>query len=105
ANVDPPPADTKMEWLPLGTWAVSSKQDDDNPSSVLQIAVSKQGIVSGTWYNRATDQSSDVQGRVDPDTQRVALHKPDQPDMVLEVGVYNLTQAATPCLIHFGTLN
>lgn len=104
AEVQPPPADKQIEWLPLGTFALSSKKDDDNPSTVLQLAVSKDGLVSGVWYNRATDTSAPVEGRVDPDTQRIALRKPDEPDTVLEVGVYNLTQVATPCLIHFGTL-
>jgi hypothetical protein len=105
AEVTPPPQNTKIDWLPLGTFALSSKKDDDNPSTVVQLALSKQGLVSGTWYNRATDKSSEVEGKVDPDTQRLALRKPDQPDVVLEVGVYNLTQEATPCLMHFGTLN
>jgi hypothetical protein len=105
ATVDnPPPKDSNIEWLPLGTFALSSKKDDDNPSTIVQLALSKDGLISGTWFNRSTDASAAVEGRCDPDTQRVAIHKEDQPDVVLDVGVYNLTQAATPCLVHFGTL-
>jgi len=104
ANVAPPPADAQIDWMPLGTFALSSNKDDDNPSTILQLALSKDGLVSGVWFNRATGATSDVEGRVNAETQRLALRKPDQPDVVLEVGVYNLTQIATPCLIHFGTM-
>jgi hypothetical protein len=103
ATVETPPADATVEWLPLGTFALSSDKDDSNPNTILQLALSKDGVVSGVWLNRKTEASADVEGRVNPETQRLALRKPDQPDVVLEVGVYNLSQAASPCLIHFGT--
>jgi hypothetical protein len=90
--------------MPLGTFALSSKENDPQPGAVIQLALSKDGIVSGTWYERATDVSAAIEGRVDPQTQRVAFRKVDQPDVVLEVGLYNLTQPATSCLVHFGTL-
>jgi hypothetical protein len=105
ADVAPPPPEAKIEWMPLGTWALSSDKGDDNPSTVLQLAVSKEGLVSGTWYNRTTDKSAECEGQVDPDTQRLALRRSEQPDVVLEVGVYNLTRDASSCLMHFGTLN
>jgi hypothetical protein len=105
ANVEPPPPEAKIEWMPLGTFAMMATKDDENPSVLLQLALSKDGLISGTWYNRETDKTSAVEGKVDPETQRVALRKPDEPDIVLECGVYNLTQDASSCLIHYGTLN
>jgi hypothetical protein len=100
----PPPEGTQIDWMPLGTFALASNADDSDPGAVLQLAISKDGLVSGTWYERQTDTSAAVEGRVDPQTQRVAIRKIDQPDVVLEVGLYNLTQPATSCLVHFGTL-
>jgi hypothetical protein len=105
ATIEPPPPEVRLEWMPLGTWALMSDKEDANPSSILQLAVSKEGLVSGTWYNRNTDKSAECEGQVDPETQRMALRRPEQPDVVLEVGLYNLTQNATSCLIHFGTIN
>jgi hypothetical protein len=101
-----PPADEQAaaaaEWLPLGTFALSTSADDDDLSRIVQLAVDKQGIVSGTLVNTKTDQSLTVQGRVDKDTQRVALMLVERPEIVLETGLYNLTQAEAPALIHFG---
>jgi hypothetical protein len=100
----PPPEGTQIDWLPLGTFAMSAQPDDNDPSTVIQLALGKDGLVSGTWYDRQTDTNVAVEGRVDPQTQRVAIRKIDQPDVVLEVGLYNLTQPASTALLHFGTL-
>ena len=50
--------------MPLGTFALASKENDPQPGAVLQLAISKDGIVSGTWYERATDVSAAIEGRV-----------------------------------------
>ena len=100
----PPPEGAQIDWMPLGTFAMSAQADDADPGTVLQLAISKDGLVSGTWYDRQTDTNVAVEGRVDPQTQRVAIRKVDQADVVLEVGLYNLTQPATTALLHFGTL-
>lgn len=90
------------DWLPLGTFSMSITPDEANPPRVIQLAVNKQGLVSGTVYNRNSDKLYTVQGRVDQDTQRVAFTIGEQTDTVLETGVYNLTQEQTPVLVHYG---
>lgn len=90
------------DWLPLGTFSLSTSPEDTNPVRTLQLAVNKQGIVSGTMYNSATKQSWPVQGRVDKQTQRVAFTIGDQKGVVLETGIYNLTQPQTEVLVHYG---
>lgn len=105
ATVPPPQSDEQAavaEWLPLGTFAVSSHEKDVEPSHVIQLAVSQEGIVSGTLYNIDTEQSQAVQGQVDKDTQRVALRIGESDNVVAETGLYNLTQEEAPVLIHFG---
>jgi hypothetical protein len=104
ADLPAPAADATFEWMPLGTWALSADMDDPEPSIILQLAMSRDGIVSGTWYNRFNDASDAIEGRLDPETQRVALRKIDEPFVVLEVGLFNLSEPATSCLMHFGTL-
>lgn len=88
------------EWLPLGTFALSEGENDKEPTRVVQLAVDKDGIVSGTMTNQQTNQTFPIQGRVDKETQRVAFTIGDNKDVVLETGIYNLTQQQTPVLAH-----
>jgi hypothetical protein len=92
--------DVATDWLPLGTFALSESEADKNPSRVLQLAVDKDGIISGAMFNKATNQTYPVQGRVDKETQRVAFTIGDAKDVVFETGIYNLTQQQTPILVH-----
>src|SRR4029453_2321499 len=88
------------DWLPLGTFTLSEGENDKNPSRVVQLAVDKDGNVSGTMVNQTTNQTYPIQGRVDKDTQRVAFTIGGNKDVVLETGIYNLTQQQTPVLAH-----
>ncbi len=106
ATVEPPADDTTAaaaDWLPLGTFALSTSPNDSEATRIVQLAVNKEGIVSGTLYNSKTDRTDTVQGQVDKQTQRVALMLVDRTEVVLETGLYNLTQAEAPAMIHFGT--
>src|SRR4029453_11051699 len=60
----------------------------------------KDGNVSGAMTNQKTNQTLPVQGRVDKETQRVAFTIGNNKDVVLETGIYNLTQQQTPVLAH-----
>jgi hypothetical protein len=80
--------------------AVSDGEVD--PARVMQLAVSKNGLISGTIYNRQSGNTYTVQGRVDKESQRVAFTIGDDASRVLETGLYNLTQEQTPVLCHFG---
>ena len=105
ATVIPPANDAdadKAEWMPLGTFAVSSSENDTEPQRVLQLAVDRNGVISGTLYNQQTDKTVTVQGQVDKDTQRAAVRFGDSQDVVAETGLYNLTQNEVPILVHFG---
>jgi hypothetical protein len=105
ANAPAPPADqtgAAGDWMALGTFAVSTNKDDTDPTRLLQLAVNKEGIISGTMYNTATSKSLPVNGRVDKQTQRVAFHIGTNDNMVCETGIYNLTKEQAPLLVHFG---
>jgi hypothetical protein len=95
---EPANPDEATEWLPLGTFAIAIDKDDKAPQRILQLAVDREGIISGTMYNKTTEQTYPVQGRVDKATQRVAFTIGDIKDVVLETGIYNLTQQQTPLL-------
>ncbi|HMF19778.1 MAG TPA: hypothetical protein VKE98_21415 [Gemmataceae bacterium] len=97
ATVTPPPQGTDLDWLPMGTFALSSSQQDTEPNQILQLVISKEGLISGTSFNPETNEAGPVEGRVDPATQRVAIRLDNN-----TVGIYNLTTESTPVLIHFG---
>jgi hypothetical protein len=105
ATVDPPASEevaADADWMPLGTFAVSSSQQEVDPTRVIQLAVNRDGIVSGTLTNTATNQAQSVLGQVDKETQRVAFRLGDSEDVVMETGLYNLTQEEAPMMVHFG---
>ena len=93
----------KTDWMALGTFAVSTNRSDTDPTRVLQLAVNKEGIISGTLYNTQTDKALAVQGKVDKETQRGAFRIGDNEKVVCETGIYNLTQKEAPMLVHYGT--
>lgn len=106
ATAQPPQTDAaadEADWLPLGTFALSTSKSDVKPTRVVQLAVDKTGIISGTLYNTQTDESAAIQGRVDKSTQRVAMRIGESDKIVAETGLYNLTQDEVPLLVHFET--
>ena len=94
----------KVEWMPLGVFAVSEENATDS-GMLLQLAVSKEGILAGTFYNEVTDSSRPVEGTVDQKTQRAAWKFADDknPEVVMETGIYNLTEDQATALVHFGS--
>jgi len=91
------------QFLPLGTFAISTSEEDPSPTRVIQLAVDHNGIISGSYYNTSTDKTYLVQGKVDKKTQRCAFTVGDNSSTVFETGIYNLTKDEVPVLVHFGT--
>jgi hypothetical protein len=92
----------QTEWMSLGVFGLAQEEEGE-ATMLLQMAVSKEGIISGSYHNTVTDQSQSIQGAVDRKTQRAAWTIGDDPSTVLETGIYNLTKDQTPVLVHFGT--
>jgi hypothetical protein len=94
------------DWLPLGVFALTKEGASDS-SMVLQLAVNKEGVITGTYYNTATNTTRPVKGMVDKKTQRAAWTFADgkNTDIIMETGLYNLTKDQTEALMHFGKDN
>ncbi len=92
-----------VEWMPLGVFAVT-EQDGTDSGMVIQLAVSKEGIVAGTFYNDVTGSSRPLEGMVDQKSQRVAWRfaDDDSSETVMETGIYNLTEDQATAFVHFG---
>ena len=93
----------ELEWMPLGVFALT-KEGVNASSMYLQLAISKNGIIAGTFYNESTGATHPVEGMVDEKTQRAVWKAADgtNADLVMETGVYNLTQDQAEVLVHFG---
>jgi hypothetical protein len=92
-----------QEWMPLGVFALTA--EGVNASSMyIQLAVSKNGVIGGTFYNESTGATHPVEGMVDEKTQRAVWKAVDgtNANVVMETGLFNLTQDQAPLLVHFG---
>jgi hypothetical protein len=91
------------DWMPLGVFAITAdgQPTDADPTMFLQLAVSKQGVINGTFQNTATDDVQQIEGMVDKQTQRAAWTPVGKDRPIMETGIVNLTQDTTPTLIHF----
>jgi hypothetical protein len=91
------------DWMPLGVFALTAdgKPSGAEPTMFLQLAVSKQGVISGTFQNTAANTVQAVEGMVDKQTQRAAWAGVGKTRPLMETGVVNLTQEFAPALVHF----
>lgn len=95
-----------IEWLPLGVFAVT-RPGSQNANEMIQLAVSKDGILSGTWFDQATGQSRPLTGMVEQATQKAAWSFADLPTdaLVVETSLYNLTEPDCSALAHLDAVN
>jgi hypothetical protein len=93
----------ESDWMPLGVFAVTPDGEPNgaDPTFYLQLAVSKQGIISGSIQNTANDKVQPIEGMVDKQTQRAAWTVKDQTRPLMETGIVNLTEDSAPALLHY----
>ena len=90
------------EWLPLGVFAVIAEPTQTQTDKVVQLAINKQGVIRGNFQDLLTEKVTPVAGAVDKKTQRVAMKLEGNDSVVVETGLYNLTNDEVPVLVHFG---
>lgn len=91
-----------VEWLPLGVFALTDKDGSAEDATLfVQLAISKEGIIAGSFQNTATDNAFEVEGTIDPKSQRAAWGPVGESWPIMETGIQNLTENETDALIHF----
>ena len=95
-------ADADIEWMPLGVFALVHESEGE-PTMYMQLAISQDGTISGTYLNTVSNSSQTIQGSVDKESQRAAWTVGDKSQTVVETSLYNLTKDEAPALLHFGT--
>ncbi len=91
----------KEEWVSLGVFGMV-RGDDTGANQIFQLAIDKDGVLRGNYYDALSDTTLPVFGSVDKKTQRAAWTVGDRKDTVYETGVGNLTEDETTMLVHFG---
>jgi hypothetical protein len=94
-------APDQEEWQALGVFAMVQGEEKD-ANDIFQIAINKDGVLRGNYYNALTDTTIPISGAVDKKTQRAAWIIGDKKDTVYETGMGNLSQPETSMLVHLG---
>jgi len=89
------------EWKALGVFALVQGEETTS-NNIFQLAVNKNGIIRGNYYDGLMDTTTEVYGAVDKKNQTAAWTIGKKKDRVFEAGIYNLTKEQTPVLVHFG---
>jgi hypothetical protein len=93
---------TNEDWMPLGVFGIVA-EGQTNAEKVAQLALNKEGIIRGNLQDTVTNSVTPLTGAVDKSTQRVAIRIQGNDEVVVETGLYNLTNDEVPVLIHFGS--
>jgi hypothetical protein len=88
------------EWQQLGVFAMVG-EGEEKSTNLFRLAINKQGVIAGEYYNALTDTTEPVHGSVDAKTQRAAWTVADRKFPVYEAGIANLTKDETTMLVHF----
>ncbi len=98
-SADVPP---DAKWLPLGVFGLMPN-GKKTPDMIFQLAVDKKGTIRGNYFDQVTQTNLPVTGAVDKKSQRVAWKVADGNGVVVETGLYNLTQNESTALVHYAT--
>jgi len=93
----------ELDWLPLGVFAVTP--DGAAQADVLvQLAVTKDGVIGGTASDERTGTAFPIEGMVDKQTQRAVWSYTNERNqrIIMETSIYNLTQPEATGLVHYG---
>lgn len=88
------------ELQPLGVYAMVTGEEKTS-YNIFQLAISKDGILKGSYYNALTDTTEPVIGAVDKKTQRAAWTVGDKKTPTYEAGIVNLTEDETTMMVHY----
>lgn len=96
-------ADAKVaaddQWRSLGVFALARAEETD-PGTFLSLAIDRNGLLRGSYYDAVADATQHVTGKVDKKTQRAAWTIGDRSTPVYESGLVNLTKDQTAVLVH-----
>lgn len=100
AAASAPYTDDAGEWLPIGVFALLREGQTD-ANAVVQLAVSQQGSIKGSYYDLLTDSGHTLHGSIDKRTQLVAFSIGANQAAVWETSLNSLTAQQAPVTVYF----
>jgi hypothetical protein len=92
-------ATDSTQLLPLGVFALA-QDGQTEPTTLIQLAVDKQGQISGSYYDLVSDNGTPVAGQLDANTQRAAWSAGENSKNVFAASVDTLTGDSGPVTLH-----
>lgn len=91
------------DWLPLGVFAlVNDVSNAADANMFFQLALSKDGEISGSYYNNSVDKIFPMEGLVDKQTQLAAWKMSiGEGSPIFQTGVFNLTKSQTAVVVTY----
>ena len=84
------------------SFELASKEVASEDSTLfVKLAVSKEGIIAGSFQNTATGEFVEVEGMIDNKSQRAAWGPIGESWPIMETGIYNLTENEAGASVHF----
>jgi len=93
--------DQSQQWEPLGVFALAEPGQTQS-NMLIQLAINKDGVVRGNYYNQLTNESAVVYGALDKKTQRVSWTIGTNPNTVFDAGLGDLVKDDSSVLVHYG---
>ncbi len=88
------------EWMPLGVFSLRPTGQQDS-TRVIQLAVSREGIVRGSQFDTLTEDTANVQGAVDKKSLRIAWTIGSKTGAAFEAALGDLTRPQSSVTVHF----
>jgi hypothetical protein len=89
-----------VQFLPLGVYTIAPSEQND-ATAMLHLAVSKEGVLRGSFVDLKTDKDQTIQGAVDKKTGLVAWTVPAEGKVVFQTSMKDLTEQSGPLEVHF----
>ena len=90
------------EWLPLGVFALAPNEEQAESHLILQLAINKQGVIGGSYYDAVADSSFPIQGSIDKAAQKAVWTIGPNQSTAMETDLKSLTEGRAPLRVLFG---
>lgn len=94
-----PATNDPSEWMTIGVFALAQTGQTE-PTTLIQLAVNKQGQLNGSYYDLVSDNGTPVSGQVDTTTQRAAWTVGPNSKNVFATTIETLTSDNGPVTLH-----
>jgi hypothetical protein len=88
------------KFMPLGVFTLAPENQIE-ATAMLQLAVSKQGVLRGTYYDLLSDVEHPIRGSVDRKTQHVAWTFGSEGKVTFQTALGVLTEPSGPVSVHY----